>query len=570
MENAKKQKKRPHTRKPGKLNLSLFDPVAFLCENNINPELISKMKFSESGDNRIKIQVNGFQDIYLIKRKNGIQFDPHLPGSWLKNNNPRINVDVLLASHPLFRMIQSVSCFSTEKESWIEIVPKDEIPYILKTRVVIPKSIDSHDVYEWFSNYKLIKGPSKKIRDEAYNRIYNTFLSLKGRLEKLDLPNILVSKSNLNILVKDLKTKSQNIDMKKTGYFTLIWSIFQITYDFYSKTFTDVKEPCSDLLSKFEESQNTIPELNELLNLFSNTKNISSYDVNYSSSSEDVIISISVMYRTFKKKYKLSLPFFHGDIEWIEDDHYDALYEDTENVYKICKKIKESSCYGSVLAQSIIEIVMNGSQYNQQKKNGIREEFLIKILHDGNKNTDEDAETFGIFKILSDELIKNMIQTLKECSVIRVRSKRERLYITDKKIAEYVYLDTLSYKESCVDFTDMEWLDEINSPTWNWEWKDMLTLLDHPAVYCKYPEPYVRYFKNAPKEIIDYLQIMSRIGSDTESTICGHILLYIKKHRGDILNSTTENSEIFTRSISSNNRFEENMSCSSEINSIEE
>lgn len=197
------------------------------------------------------------------------------------------------------------------------------------------------------------------------------------------------------------------------------------------------------------------------------------------------------------------------------------------------QKYSKHSFYCNALADAIIDFVEENEQY-------ITESAMIKNFR-GLKNTFNgeihDTKASGKLEYVSEEAISNMLTSLVNANIIRkemYKGTYGTFYTLKKGINFYIYKN-IKYKPESKPFdkfSDYDWIAYMEKikkkgkekKLTGEELRQQISLLDHKALICLYPELVSDFLQHKPESWIDYIEMMRDMETGKEKKFWKYVL----------------------------------------------
>ena len=368
----------------------------------------------------------------------------------------------------------------------------------------------------------------KNLRQEALVRISMRFIDLKRKYENIRITEGLSKREHIDIFRKN-EPPFENVSFS-TEYNYIVFSAqkFSVKYDTVTSEFLEVEEPYTDLYQKLCECQAMLAESFSLRKRINKPRKyrVNPVDINL----KTLQAFICVNYHNDCVTYTLNNDTYADDAKRIWEQHQKRVAEEKEEIRRIREereqRIRESDCYGSLIAECIVDIVKaNMKNWNRQ---GIPLSVLVKMVRGINTTHYQSTKRAGKFGFFSPGYVENMIRELESFGILSLGFERNKFTTFENVCFKGDELTKLirmrSESPSCAEFNDHDWLEEICTPSHRWAWNDMLSLLDHPAVYCLKPKEFIDYFRPAPEDAIECIRIFSKTGDGIKKRLCRLLL----------------------------------------------
>ena len=508
---------------------TIEDAFEFLKKFNVKKEILDKIEFSLSKKKNIKINAAGFGESVLLKNENGFQFPESIPISWFESSDKCIDLKKLLEVHPQKHLISELNCEGTIRRTCITIIPKKNIPFKLEEKIIAPGILQC-DIYDWFSRKDLIKDLRKEICERAAQIIQKSFENIKQKSRKSSISEDINEAGEIIQLI-NISSFPKSVRFEKyKEYIKFYWKRFSLRYDINSESFSEIDEPYTQMLFALQKTQKAYARGKELKQEILDSGDNISCSIKLSLNASKV--SLLVKYHNFKKEYVIENRAFARSAKDAWREHKKALKEDIriddENWKKIEPELRGSKCCGSLLAECIADTVLKNMPVNY----GISLSSLVKKVRGLTTRYYEEGKYAGMFSLIPEQEVMKMIKEMKKFQLLKVETVSGEYTDYDKvRIDEELRLQCVSLRstsKSCCEFNDQDWLHEIQNPTYKWNWNDILSLLEHPAVYCVNTEAFIKYFDSAPEDIVSYLKMTAKMGNRIKKKICKQIVSEIK------------------------------------------
>lgn len=220
----------------------------------------------------------------------------------------------MLQKHPERDLIDHLTVHNSFAHPWIEIVPKEDIPFEIVEKVVFPKHAGTGS-YNWFRNTELVVGPKEEIVKEAERLLKEKLEKVKKRFGDVIEEFELTRAEDYEFLGSD-NVKIEDIFIFRNRIL-FAWEGFELNYNIRAKKFGKVQNLLEDSLVNFQEHKDMLRAVRGALtniSLYSAKKRLGiGYEVTTENYPFTVIVQLDFLNCMFE--YRISQSTYINDIK---------------------------------------------------------------------------------------------------------------------------------------------------------------------------------------------------------------------------------------------------------------